>query len=143
MKDSIKKKTPGEVSFFISPNNIPNIKPATTLILDHVFAFINGDKKLENVTSDFRSLIASIPLNERSIKENKDKISTFKRDNFDFCTFSGVFTEKNGRALVKHSNMLCIEIVNLTNPKKLEDISWEILPDFPKHYLFLHDNHLL
>ena len=37
----------------------------------------------------------------------------FKAANFDYCTFSGIFTVTNDKALVEHSGLLCLDFDHL------------------------------
>ena len=48
---------------------------------------------------------------------DKSKVATLKRTNFHSVTFSGVFSTRNDNALVKHSNLICIDIDGLLKIK--------------------------
>jgi len=39
----------------------------------------------------------------------------YKATNFDYCTFSGMFTTRNDKALVNHSCLLCVDFDHLQN----------------------------
>ena len=39
----------------------------------------------------------------------------YKATNFDYCTFSGMFTTRNDKALVNHSGLLCVDFDHLQN----------------------------
>jgi hypothetical protein len=39
----------------------------------------------------------------------------YKASNFDYCTFSGMFTTRNDKALVNHSGLLCVDFDHLQN----------------------------
>ncbi|WP_238943899.1 BT4734/BF3469 family protein [Seramator thermalis] len=60
----------------------------------------------------------------------------FKAANFDYCTFSGVFTTRNDKALVKHSGLLCLDFDHLQNVQKLR---FQLLQDeyFETQLLFV------
>ena len=50
----------------------------------------------------------------RSITDPK-QARQFKATNFDYCTFSGMFTTRNDKALVIHSGLLCVDFDHLQN----------------------------
>jgi len=43
----------------------------------------------------------------------------FKATNFDYCTFSGVFSSRSDKDLIKHSGLLCVDFDHLKNIEKL------------------------
>ncbi|MDR2927600.1 MAG: hypothetical protein LBV41_05290 [Cytophagaceae bacterium] len=43
----------------------------------------------------------------------------FKAANFDYCTFSGIFTIRNDKALIKHSGLLCVDFDHLNSIETL------------------------
>ena len=48
----------------------------------------------------------------RSFADPK-RARNFKAANFDYCTFSGIFTVRNDKALVEHSALLCLDFDHL------------------------------
>lgn len=60
----------------------------------------------------------------------------YKAANFDYCTFSGTFTTRNDKALIKHSGLLCIDFDHLQN---LQDLKSRLLTDeyFDTQLLFV------
>jgi len=50
----------------------------------------------------------------------------FKAANFDYCTFSGIFTTRSDKELIKHSDLLCIDFDHLPN---LSEIRNRLLAD--------------
>ena len=50
----------------------------------------------------------------RSITDPK-QARKYKVTNFDYCTFSGMFTTRNDKALVNHSGLLCVDFDHLQN----------------------------
>jgi hypothetical protein len=54
----------------------------------------------------------------RSIRDAK-QARQFKAANFDYCTFSGTFTSRSDKALVKHSGLLCLDFDHLNNVQTL------------------------
>jgi hypothetical protein len=51
--------------------------------------------------------------------EGSAQARKFKAANFDYCTFSGVFTTLNDKALIKHSGLLCLDFDHLPSVEKL------------------------
>ena len=47
----------------------------------------------------------------RAMKE--ERRSVFKRTHFDYCTFSGIFTQRNSASLVRHSMLFCFDFDHL------------------------------
>jgi hypothetical protein len=92
-------------SFFKAP--ITNITPHTQATLRQIYNAIIGNyykartKYLRNLTD---------PKQARQ----------FKAANFDYCTFSGLFTTRSDRAIVKHSGLLCIDFDHLQNLSALK-----------------------
>ena len=56
----------------------------------------------------------------RSIRDAK-QARQFKAANFDYCTFSGTFTSRSDKALIKHSGLLCLDFDHLNNVQTLFD----------------------
>ena len=52
-----------------------------------------------------------------------------KRKYFDYVTFSGVFTKRNNASLIKHSELLTIDIDNIQTENKLLKIKNQLLTD--------------
>ena len=91
-------------SFFKAP--ITNTKPHNTVTLPQIYNVITGNY-YKSRTKQLRSILN--PLVARQ----------FKAANFDYCTFSGTFTTRNDKALVKHSGLLCIDFDHLNNTETL------------------------
>ena len=100
-----------EFSVFKAP--ITNTKPNNTTNLLQVYNAIKGNFYKQR-TDDLRSI--SDPLLARK----------FKASNFDYCTFSGTFTTRNDKSLIKHSGLLCIDFDHLQN---LTDLKTKLLKD--------------
>lgn len=56
----------------------------------------------------------------RSLKD-KDQIRKYKASEFDYVTFSGTFTKRNDKALVKHSGLLTIDFDHIANVPELKE----------------------
>ena len=85
-------------SFFKAP--ISNTKPSNTVSLVEVYNYIRGNDALER--TNFLRTIA-----------DKKQAQKYKGCQFDYCTFSGVFSERKDKHLIKHSNLLCIDFDGL------------------------------
>ncbi len=85
-------------SFFKAP--ISNIKPRKTVNLLQIHKAIKGEfykdrtQKLRAITDVARA-------------------RSFKARNFDYCTFSGIFSARNEKSIIKHSGLLCIDFDHL------------------------------
>ena len=93
-------------SFFKAP--IRNTIPHKTVLLVQVYKYIIGDyakKRTEKL---------------RSIKDPK-QARQYKATNFDYCTFSGIFSTRNDKALVNHSGLLCVDFDHLQNVELLRN----------------------
>ncbi len=87
-------------SFFKAP--VRNTIPHKNVSLVQVYKYIIGDyakKRTEKL---------------RIITDTK-QARQFKATNFDYCTFSGMFTIRNDKALVNHSGLLCVDFDHLQN----------------------------
>lgn len=98
-------------SFFSRP--ITNIRPCANFALSDAYKYITGDFALES-TSKLRS-IADIKI-----------ARTFKAANFDYVTFSGLFSKRNEKAQISHSGLLCLDFDHLEN---LDKVRWLLLND--------------
>jgi hypothetical protein len=87
-------------SFFKAP--ICNTKPHKAVSLLQIYNAIKGDYYRER-TQKLRAI------------SDVGQARLFKAANFDYCTFSGVFTTRNDKAFVKHSDLLCLDFDHLQN----------------------------
>lgn len=98
-------------SFFHAP--ITNTKPDSAFTLLDVYHYIVGNQAMER-TEKLRSF------------SNAKQSRMFKAANFDYCTFSGTFTTRTDKALIKHSGLLCIDFDHLQN---LDSLRSQLLQD--------------
>lgn len=91
-------------SFFKAP--ISNTKPYKAISVRDAYNYIVGDFAKQR-TDKLRAIADS------------RKARFFKSANFDYCTFSGVFTNRNDNALDRHSGLLCVDFDNLTDVSAL------------------------
>jgi hypothetical protein len=91
-------------SFFKAP--ISNTKPHKAVSLLQIYNAIKGDYYKDR-TQKLRAI------------SDVAQARKFKAANFDYCTFSGVFTTRNDKALVKHSGLLCLDFDHLNSVETL------------------------
>lgn len=87
-------------SFFKAP--IKNTIPHKTVSLVQVYNAITGEYYKQN-TEKLRSISDTIQARK------------YKAANFDYCTFSGVFTARNDKSLITHSELMCIDFDHVQN----------------------------
>jgi len=87
-------------SFFKAP--ITNTKPHKAVTLLQIYNAIKG-----NYYKDRTQKLQAI--------SDVQQARQFKATNFDYCTFSGTFTTRNDKALIKHSGLLCVDFDHLQN----------------------------
>ena len=103
-------------SFFKAP--ITNTTPHSKATLRQIYNAIKGNCYKER-TEKLREMLASAPSPlERAGGEAAKK---FKSTSFDYCTFSGTFTARNNKALIKHSGLLCLDFDHINNVDALRN----------------------
>ena len=109
-------------SFFKAP--VRNIIPHKSISLLDAYNYIVGDyAKLR--TEKLRSMLSQLPP-----LGGQGAARKFKANNFDYCTFSGMFQTRNDKALISHSGLLCIDFdhlqsVDLLRKQLLQDEYFE------------------
>ena len=108
-------------SFFPAP--IKNTIPVLKMTLADAYEYITGPTAVSR-TRELRS--------KTDIKEARK----FKSENFDYCTFSGIFSKRSDQALVQHSGLLCLDFDHLKN---IEEVRQWLLNDdyFETQLLFV------
>lgn len=96
----VKNKKAFAFSFFKAP--IKNIIPHKTVSLVQVYNAITGEYYKQH-TEKLRSISDTVQARK------------YKAANFDYCTFSGVFTARNDKSLVTHSELMCIDFDHVQN----------------------------
>lgn len=94
-----------EFSYY--PKPITNTFPSKTITLLELIKLIKS-KVYANETESLRKL------------KGKDQ-SKFKRYNFNYVTFSGVFSKRNIANLMKHSGLIVIDIDHVENAEKIKN----------------------
>ena len=100
----------GEASFSFFKAPIKNTLPHKTVSLVQVYNAITG-KYYKQHTEKLRSISDTVQARK------------YKAANFDYCTFSGVFTARNDKSLVAHSELMCIDFDHVQNT----DTLWQAL----------------
>ncbi len=104
---SAKQTTWPTAKFSLFKNPITNISPNKAVSLEEIFELIKGIQYKES-TERLRAI--SDPLENRKFKSNK----------FDFVTFSGVFTKRNEKGLIKHSQLLVLDFDKVPDVNSLK-----------------------
>jgi len=76
---------------------------------------------------------------EKLRKLRSDQQKMYKKQHFDYVTFSGVFTKRNNSSIIRHSNLLTIDIDGIHESYRLQEIKETLLDDpyFPTELLFI------
>ena len=96
----VKNKKAFAFSFFKAP--IKNTIPHKTVSLVQVYNAITGEYYKQH-TEKLRSITDVVQARK------------YKATNFDYCTFSGVFTARNDKSLVTYSELMCIDFDHVQN----------------------------
>lgn len=96
-------------SFFKAP--VRNTIPYKSISLLDAYNYIVGDYAKQR-TEKLRSILSPLSCGEGS-GERSRATRKFKANNFDYCTFSGMFQTRNDKALISHSGLLCIDFDHL------------------------------
>lgn len=102
----IAKPTPPIFSYFKKP--VSNIIPSRQASLVEVYSLIKGD--------EFAACTSTL----RNIQKSKEA-RKFKAFNFDYATFSGIFSKRNDKNLQKHSGLLTIDFDHISDVSALRD----------------------
>lgn len=93
-------------SFFRRP--IRNIEPLRCIDIPDIYRYIVRPYAKQQ-TETLRSIT------------DKDNARKYKAENFDFCTFSGIFRSRNKNDLLLHSELLCIDFDHVADIPSLKD----------------------
>jgi hypothetical protein len=91
-------------SFFRAP--ITNTQPHSRATLRQIYNAIRGDY-YKPQTDKLRTIT------------DPQQARKFKSQNFDYCTFSGIFTTRSDKAMLSHSGLMCFDFDNISDLKKL------------------------
>ena len=98
-------------SYFKAP--IKNTTPLDTISLFDMYTFIR-DVTFAHKTEELRAIA------------DKKEAKQYKASNFDYVTFSGTFSKREDKSLIKHSGLMTIDLDELSN---LEEVKQQLLND--------------
>ena len=106
--------------------NLYNLKTSKTVGIFDTY------KMITNTIRKYRTDTVRKLLTEKEQKK-------YKAQHFDYVTFSGRFTKRNNASLIKHSELLTIDIDHIDSESKLQKIKKELLNDvyFSTELLFI------
>ena len=93
-------------SFFRKP--IRNTEPLRCISIPDIYRYIVGPYAKKQ-TEMLRSITG------------KDQARKYKAENFDFCTFSGIFHTRNMDGLLQQSDLLCIDFDHVADIPSLHE----------------------
>lgn len=105
------KKSLQKFSYFKAP--IKNTTPLDNVTLFDMYTFIR-DATFAHKTEELRAI------------KDKKEAKQFKATNFDYVTFSGTFSKREDKSLIKHSGLITIDLDELSN---LEEVKQQLLND--------------
>lgn len=95
-----------EFSFFNAP--VRNVHPKGNLNLVEVYNFVKSGKYV-SITEQLRAI------------ETKDEARKFKATKFDYATFSGTFSIRNDKALIRHSGLMAIDFDHIPDIQQFKE----------------------
>jgi hypothetical protein len=119
-------------SFFRHP--VRNTIPEREISLVEVFELIKSNKYKQQ-TEELRSLLSPLPFGEGS-GERLSTARKYKAGNFDYATFSGIFSKRGDNNLLKHSGLITIDFDHISD---IETLKEKLLADeyFDTEMLFI------
>jgi len=111
----VKDGEPLSFSFFRKP--IRNTEPLRCIGIPDIYRYIVGSYAKKQ-TEMLRSI------------SDKEQVREYKAENFDYCTFSGIFRTRNKDEIIQQSDLLCIDFdhvddVSLLRGRLLKDPCFE------------------
>lgn len=103
---SIGSEDSHKFSYFRRP--IQNTRPCVTATPVDIFKYIIGPVA-RGRTKELRSI------------KDKNEARKYKATQFDYCTFSGVFSTRNKSGLLQPSNLLCLDFDHVTDHDSLKE----------------------
>lgn len=105
-------------SYFRCP--VTNTQPNAEMTILDVYAAIKSNK-YKKQTEELRSLLSPLPLGEGS-GERLESARKYKAANFDYVTFSGLFSKRTDAALIRHSGLITLDFDHVSNLQDLCDL---------------------
>ncbi len=103
-------------SFYSCP--VANTQPNAEMTILDVYGAIKSNK-YKRQTEELRSLLSPLPLGEGPGVGHSSR--KYKAKNFDYVTFSGVFSKRNDAALIQHSGLITIDFDHVSDILKLRE----------------------
>jgi VirE N-terminal domain len=100
-------KSLAKFSYFKAP--IKNTIPLDSVTLFDMYTFIR------DVTFAYRTEELRAITNDKEAKQ-------FKANNFDYVTFSGTFSKREDKSLIKHSGLMTIDLDELSNVEEIKQL---------------------
>jgi hypothetical protein len=97
-------------SYYRKP--VTNVTPADTITIFDAYVFIKDIRFLKNVI-------------ELQAIEDKEATKIYKKNHFDYVTFSGTFSTRKDSNLIKHSGLITIDLDNLEHPQLIKNLLLE------------------
>jgi hypothetical protein len=97
-------------SYYRTP--ITNVIPAVTITIFDAYVFIKDIRFLKTV-------------NELKAIEDKVAAKIYKKNHFDYVTFSGTFSTRKDSNLIEHSSLITIDLDDLDNPQAIKRLLLE------------------
>lgn len=110
-RKEVSMKSNPTFSFFASP--IQNLNPSAEWSITDAWQYITGTKAME-ATRRLREL------------SGKNERRSFKSTHFDYVTFSGTFSRRGKRHLLKYSGLICLDFDHVLD---VEDLFKRLLQD--------------
>ena len=106
VEKEVKKTVPPSFSYFVAP--VTNTIPTKAVTLVEAYKIIKSEK------------FAKETLSLRSM-DDKKKAKVYKAANFDYATFSGIFSKRADKSLQKHSGLITIDLDHIGKPEEWKD----------------------
>ena len=97
----------------------PRQRPQQTQTISWVYDYIISERA-RKATEDFRAMAPNASREEKQ---------TFKTLNFEYATFSGIFSYRNARSLVSRTPFLTIDIDHLNSEKETKELKRILVHD--------------
>jgi hypothetical protein len=97
-------------SYYRKP--VTNVTPADTITIFDAYVFIKDIRFLKNVI-------------ELQAIEDKEAAKIYKKNHFDYVTFSGTFSTRKDSNLIEHSSLITIDLDDLENPQAVKELLLE------------------
>jgi hypothetical protein len=101
--------SPAMTRFSFVPKPVTNKRPSREMTLSEVFDYISGPIAKER-TAQLRAMT------------DKNARRTLKSREFDYVTFSGLFSYGSDNSLLQHSGLMCLDFDDLENTTSCKEV---------------------